>query len=107
MGTKLHEICQKNGRLIGYSFDCPGCDHLHAYWTVNYRPKGNPTWNFNGDVESPTFTPSLLNRGGEVKRCHLFVKAGVIEFCGDCTHELAGQKVPMVDTKPEMCSDEG
>ena len=27
--------------------------------------------------------------------CHSFVRAGQIEFLGDCTHEFAGQTVPM------------
>lgn len=27
--------------------------------------------------------------------CHSFVRAGRIEFLGDCTHALAGQTVPL------------
>jgi hypothetical protein len=29
------------------------------------------------------------------KVCHVFIKAGMIQFLGDCTHALAGQTVPI------------
>jgi len=59
-------------------------------------------WSFDGNFESPTFSPSLLNTwqfvgGKPEKRCHLFVKNGQIEYCSDSTHSLAGKTVPMVD----------
>lgn len=64
-----------------------------------------PEWQFNGDLENPSFQPSLLNtlpegtRSDGTKRprkvCHLYVTNGVIEYCGDCTHPLSGLKVPM------------
>ena len=95
-----------------YSFFCPGCGHLHGYQT---KDPGGYNWSFNGNLDNPTFTPSLLNRWGKEAdpnwqepedpspqhqwsgRCHLFVTNGVIDYCGDCTHSLAGQKVPMKD----------
>lgn len=65
---------------------------------------GYPIWDFNGDINNPTFTPSLLNRTGSFAeptyidppdipptRCHLFVTNGVINYCGDCTHEYNGK----------------
>ncbi len=63
---------------------------------------GGPVWTFNDDMDRPTFSPSLLCRWTEgeehtPKRCHLFVRDGRIEFCGDCTHELAGKTVEMED----------
>lgn len=69
-------------------FHCPGCKHGHSY-TV-------PRWTWNGSMDKPTFTPSLLNTTPE-KRCHLFVTDGRIHFCSDCRHELAGQTVEMED----------
>lgn len=33
--------------------------------------------------------------GAPPARCHLFIRAGQIEFLGDCTHEFAGKTVPM------------
>lgn len=82
-----------------YSFYCPGCKHEHTY-VVDSDGSG---WQFNGDMENPTFTPSLLNRmpfknedTGQIEekeRCHLFITNGKIIFCNDCDHELAGQTV--------------
>ena len=89
---------------FGFSFFCPGCNAAH---TINTNPGG---WGFNGNVESPTFTPSVLvtheakpdadERFIEwrTKRiCHSFVTDGRIQFLGDCTHALVGQTVPLAD----------
>lgn len=78
-----------------WAFKCPGCDDTHHFYT-KYRGNTKFEWTFNGDVDKPTFTPSLLlSRPG--KRCHLFVTDGKIIYCGDCDHKLAGQTVPMED----------
>lgn len=105
--SKLRKL--KDG--TSYAFYCPGCGHEHVYHTV-----GQVRWDFNGDMDKPTFTPSLLNRWGKYADpkwvepedqhpdkpgswsgiCHLFVTNGVINYCGDCTHSYAGkQNVPM------------
>lgn len=84
-----------------YHFFCPGCKCEHTYVVCN----DNSQWHFNGNMEYPTFTPSLLNtmrvenettKQMELKsRCHLFVTEGKIVYCGDCTHELSGKTVDM------------
>ena len=79
-------------------FFCPGCKCQHTY-SVNDDGTG---WQFNGDIEKPTFTPSLFNRDfdteGKVKSiCHLFLTDGKIQFLNDCTHDLKGQTVEMKD----------
>ena len=74
-----------------WHFECPGCGYGHAY---------DKRWSFNGNVDRPTFSPSLLvnaNTPG-AKRCHLFVTDGKIQFCGDCDHDLRSQTVEMGDT---------
>jgi hypothetical protein len=61
---------------------------------VKYTEGGNPQWIFNGDVDKPTFTPSLLVFGSvPEKRCHSFITDGKILFLDDCFHELKGQTV--------------
>lgn len=85
---------EEKGRLLGYSFWCQGCTMYHLYYV--------PRWSFNGNMERPTFTPSLLNtwthgESQEPKRCHLHVTDGQIIYCSDCTHSLAGKTVPMTD----------
>jgi hypothetical protein len=70
---------------------CPGCKGIHAI---------NDTWNYDGNAESPTISPSLLIQYGsrpEDKRCHSFIVNGQWQFLSDCSHELAGQTVSMVD----------
>ena len=69
-----------------FVFFCPGCKELHHY---------DPRWTFNGDMERPTFTPSLLHPRPNHKTCHLFLTDGVIQFLPDCEHELAGKSVPL------------
>jgi len=73
-----------------YWFHCPGCNGSHAYHV--------PRWSFNGNMESPTFSPSLLcNPDHNPTRCHLFITNGFIQYCGDCHHDLKGKTVPMVE----------
>lgn len=63
-------------------------------------PVGGSGWTWNGDLERPTFRPSILSRtadaSGEI-RCHSYVTDGRIEFLGDCSHELAGQTVDLLN----------
>lgn len=84
-----------------YIFICPGCGIGHGVW-VNGPHANGSKWDFNGDLERPTINPSLLVRGyneelGSDYVCHSFIKDGMIQFLGDCTHELAGQTVPLKD----------
>lgn len=76
---------------------CPACGDLHQP-----RVKGVNPWGFNGDLERPTVTPSILvtcelgdGRGKTV--CHSFLTDGVWHFLSDCTHALAGTRVPLPD----------
>lgn len=115
--AKVKPVTRANSdEIIGYSFYCPGCGHDHMYYT---KEPGYPQWSFFGDVNKPTFTPSLLNRWGKEAdpnwkepedlapdkpgswsgRCHLFVTNGQIQFCGDCSHHLNGQTVEMPEIK--------
>lgn len=100
---KIRPFEDSTGTHLGYSFWCPGCDQRHAVYTSHstLRTKG-PVWQFNGDAQSPSFTPSLLNtwthgESPEPRRCHLFISHGQIIYCSDCTHALAGQTVDLPD----------
>jgi hypothetical protein len=70
----------------------------------------HPVWGWNGSMDAPTFTPSILvtypanpNALDEFKewrterRCHSFVTNGNIQFLQDSTHKLAGQTVSIPD----------
>lgn len=81
----------------GYTFYCPGCKYHHVYMV-----EGDLKWEFNGDIENPTFNPSLLvNDSRPEMRCHLFVREGKIHFCGDCFHDLKGKVVDLPELDPE------
>lgn len=65
---------------------------------------GQRGWGFNGSVERPTFTPSILarfnfNNGVPHGICHSFVREGKIEFLSDCTHESAGKTIELPEIK--------
>ena len=75
---------RKTDRGFLYIFWCPGCNTEH-----NFDVRDGE-WEFDGDWEKPTFSPSLA-----LPRCHLFVRKGVIEYLGDSKHHLAGKDVPM------------
>ena len=93
-----------DGRL---SFDCEGCGMSHSVMT---GVGSGPRWSWNGSMENPTFTPSVLVTWSEPsdnpdefddpskdikKVCHSFVTDGVIQYLSDCTHHLAGKSVPL------------
>lgn len=75
-----------------YLFHCPGCGYAHF---VQVNPAFIPSWQWNGSVDSPTVSPSLLVRGQFT--CHSFIKDGKIQFLGDCDHALKGQTVEIPD----------
>lgn len=81
------------------------------------------TWAFDGNVDRPTFNPSVKITGkqrvivdgkwaGEWVRdangkavdmcCHYFLHAGQLEFCSDSTHALAGKTVPLPELPPDL-----
>lgn len=108
----------EGGRL---SFRCPGCQDIH---TVNAgADAGPPCWGWNGSLERPTLSPSILAKSGHFASghrpgedgcwcdynrehpeapvsfacyfCHSFVEGGRIRFLPDCSHSLAGQTVEL------------
>ncbi|MDP2377807.1 DUF6527 family protein [Reyranella sp.] len=102
----------------GYSHWCPGCGEMHAIYTSKPNIYNeSPVWSFNGDLERPTFNPSIRIGGKQTVRdaegrwtgewvrdaagnaldacCHYHLHAGELKFLNDCTHKLAGQTVPL------------
>jgi hypothetical protein len=95
----------------GYAHWCPACQEMHRFAVEKAQPNG-ARWKFDGNAEKPTFTPSMNIRTGKYADpnfvdedglssvCHYVLTAGVLNFCGDSTHELRGQSVPL----PELPS---
>ena len=93
LGTKLRTL--EGGRL---AFWCPGCFQAHQITVSRDAAPEGPCWGFDGDGDCPTFTPSILVRGGRHGGvCHSFVTRGRILFLQDCTHHLAGLTVDLPD----------
>ena len=93
MATKVQQQnCSPN--ILYY---CPGCEDLHCI-----PVSGKNAWQFNGDFENPTVSPSVkhscdVGDPPETRICHYFIRDGNIEYCGDCWHDLKNQKVEMWD----------
>ena len=82
----------------------PNDPTMYMFWDVALdRPNAfyvrdqHPSWSWNEDYECPTVSPSirLIHTGNQVD--HLFIRDGNIQYLNDCTHELAGKTVDMVD----------
>jgi len=89
----------------GLVFWCPGCKEAHR---IQHGAGNGPRWTWNGSVDKPTFSPSVLVRTGRAvdpsfvsepgdppEVCHSFVTDGRIQFLADSAHELAGQTVDL------------
>jgi len=106
----------------GYSHWCPGCEEMHC---ISLTRNGGPNWTFDGNVDVPTFSPSVritgkqcINENGKWTGkwrlgpdgkaldgcCHYILNSGQIQFCPDSTHALAGKMVPLPDL-PEFVRD--
>lgn len=99
----------------GFIHYCPACDEAHHYVT-----DGSRGWTFNGDVERPSFSPSMKITWGRFADpsykaepgeedlsgiCHYFLTNGELQFCSDSTHALSGKTVPLPELPERMQGD--
>ena len=102
---------------------CPACESLHG---ISIRGDGGkrPNWEWNGDLDKPTCTPSVLNfttysdedgpddkpvelpNGERRTLCHYFITNGQLVFCGDNPHALNGQTVDLPEIPPSYFGGE-
>lgn len=83
----------------GYLHWCPACLEMHIL--------PDHGWTFDGNLERPTFQPSFKHESGlEGARwiCHYVLTSGILNYCTDCSHGMAGRSVPM-ELVPEELSD--
>lgn len=77
----------------GMAHWCPGCEEMHIL------PKDRG-WFYSQNLDAlsanPSFKHTWRNRQGE-KCCHYVITNGALHYCGDCTHGLAGQVIPIPD----------
>lgn len=116
--AKMGQVSSKLRRgLGGYTHWCPACEESHPL---------PDSWRFDGNLESPTFTPSFKHEGILVEKdeqgrwtgdwvrdaagktipfvCHYILTNGILNYCGDCTHSYAGKSIPLPDL-PEHLRD--
>lgn len=92
---------------------CPGCELSHRATLVGETGDRPPVcWEFDGNMEAPTVTPSLLvtrslGLDHVEQQCHSFITAGQWVFLSDCTHNLAGQTVPLPPVPDWMLDSSG
>lgn len=97
LSSKLRSISDAYGSR-GIAHFCPGCEGVHVIWFERAgEAQGAPCWSYDGNARSPTCWPSVRIFDREGTDCHYFLKAGQIEFCGDCRHSLSGKTVPLPD----------
>ena len=110
MKIARREFDHDGRHYICYVVYCPACEHAHRFdveGRVEVQKDGSvkdANWTFDGNLELPTFSPSLKststyweNEKWVDKVCHSYLRNGLWEFQKDCTHAMKGQKVPMVD----------
>ena len=80
---------------------CPACGVNHSI------PVGRG-WTFNGDLDRPTFSPSIRITSTRARNaqelvhpvsytaCHYLIAGGIIFFCADSLR-MANQSVPLPD----------
>jgi hypothetical protein len=116
MADKVLVVTTRGGQLYGWKFRCPACEAyfaqkkpellpedriFYAQAIVRARTAGSGGWEFDGDLQRPTFSPSfLVYADGFHPRCHSFVRAGKIEYLGDCDHAFAGQTLEIPEWVP-------
>lgn len=90
--------------IVGYCFECPGCKTTHEF-TTNPKFRTGGVWTFNGNLDQPSFSPSLLvNKNHEVPsimECHSWITDGKIKFYDNCDHDLKNQTVELFDIKTD------
>ena len=96
----VRKMTERDTGVESLWFDCPGCGWPHRIPVVTTQERvANTTWHWNGSLEEPTCTPSLLIKGEGV--CHFWPRDGVLDFCADSTHQLAGRQFPLPECKDE------
>lgn len=123
MKASLRHVHNHGVHYDALMFVCPGCRTPYTLPDgTEHTPSGlhmlpvnttehAPQWTWDGNLEHPTLEPSILSHiqpydeeSKPLGICHSYLRAGVLEFLGDCTHGLAGQHVPLPDL-PEWAAD--
>lgn len=100
----LRSVVSPKG-VTGIAHWCPACDDSHEF-ALSGKNTSGAQWQWDGNVVWPTCSPSMnirintpdmvgYNASAGTSICHYFLRAGVIEYLGDCSHAMRNQKVPL------------
>lgn len=104
--AKVKRVAGTDAKFGAWALECLGCEGRHVIYVGEWTDHGGNKktgWKFDGNVDAPTFHPSLLiyetKHEGVVfqPRCHSFIRDGKIQYLADCGHALAGQTVELPD----------
>jgi hypothetical protein len=101
MKAMIRSVDDHGKRYDCIAFVCPGCvamlggSGIHML-AVNTTVK-SPSWDWNGDLQKPTLSPSILTGKGTQNVCHSFLRNGVFQFLTDSNHRYCGKEVAMPD----------
>ena len=97
--NKVGIVYSQTKELVGYLVKSPATGNDVCFYVDR--------WQFNGNFDSPTFSPSMLiYNDGYHKKEHFFVTDGKIIYLSDCDHDLAGKTIDMVDCDEDDNDDE-
>jgi len=91
IGLGPHLRLRQLGVLLHW---CPACKAPHEIHLQTSTHQQRKKWEWNDNMARPTFEPAFrVEAAGRV--CHYFITDQRIEFLPDCSHDLAGQTVPL------------
>lgn len=115
MKAQIRNVIDGDKKYQVLVFMCPGCEFMMEGAGLHRLPVNangvSPSWDWDGNLEAPTLSPSILTKyewgpQKEERRCHSYLRNGVFEFLGDCTHSLKNQHVPMKDLPEQYIKPE-
>jgi hypothetical protein len=72
-------VKERGGPPAGILYSCPcGCARVGA---LNFRPAPSPSWDWDGNREAPTLSPSVHDMPDGVTHWHGWLRAGTWESC--------------------------
>lgn len=110
LSTKLYKISSDE-----IAHWCPGCNERHVIRIRESEDTKTFARVFDKDYVKPTFSPSIRIQSSAPRtigelikpvlyiKCHYFIRRGMIDFCSDSLHPLAGHLVPLPDF-PHPCN---
>ena len=95
--TAMKEQLTDKLRLVTngvYKHWCPGCKKIHEIDVLNVN---HHCWSFSGNMDYPTFRPSIkIMKEGQMV-CHYNLVEGIVHFFGDSEHDLKWHSVALDD----------